>query len=115
SYIVQLDAYERLREIILRDYPSFSGLALERYFKAKLMESQAFTRISNWWDRKGENEIDIIAENEIDKTLTFFEVKRKERNIDLAILRSKADNFLRTTGRYKNYIINYEGLSIRDM
>ena len=36
---------------------------LERYFKRVLIESKKYTRIGSWWDRKGENEIDIVAEN----------------------------------------------------
>lgn len=115
NYIIQLDAYSRLRDIVKRDYNTFSGIALERYFRAKLAENEEYTRISSWWDRKGENEIDIIAEDELEKRIAFFEVKRNERYIDLSILRSKADIFLRTTGRFGNYEKSYYGLSIEDM
>ena len=44
----------------MRDYNTFSGLMLERYFHRVAMESEEFTRIGRWWDRKGENEIDMI-------------------------------------------------------
>lgn len=115
AYMVQLDAYSRLREVVNRDYPTFSGYALEDYFRRKLAESEAFTRIASWWDRKGENEIDIIAENELDKRVVFYEVKRSERNIDLAILRSKADVFMRATHKFSGYEIEYRGLSVEDM
>lgn len=115
SYIIQLDAYARLRDIVIRDYSTFSGLALERYFRAKLAESEEFTRISGWWDRKGENEIDIIAENELEKKIVFYEVKRTERNIDIPILRGKAEAFLKSTRHYGNYTKEYKGLSLKDM
>lgn len=115
AYMVQLDAYDRLRDVVIRDYTTFSGFALELYFIAKLAESGDWTRISGWWDRKEENEIDIIAENELDRCATFFEVKRKGRNIDMAILRSKADAFLRATHRFAGYDLTYRGLSIDDM
>ena len=45
----------------------FSGEMLERYFHDQLAESKKFTRLGSWWDRSGENEIDIIAENELEK------------------------------------------------
>lgn len=115
NYIIQLDAYHRLRDLIERDYNSFSGLSLERYFRVKLGDTGAYTRIANWWDRKGENEIDIIAEDELKKKITFIEVKRQEKNIDLAILRKKVDSFLKVTGRYKDYIIEFKGLTLKDM
>jgi len=62
---------------------------LERYFKRLLIGRQIYTRIGSWWDRKGENEIDIIAENELHDTATFYEVKRKAENIDIKNLRRK--------------------------
>jgi len=43
------------------NYETFSGLILEKYFRAKLIESKQFSDIGNYWNRKGENEIDIIA------------------------------------------------------
>ena len=88
---------------------------LERYFRHCLIESQAYTRIGNWRDRKGENEIDIVAENEIENKAVFFEVKRKPENIDMERLRWKAETFLRATGKFAGYSIEYKGLSMEDM
>ena len=84
---------------------------LERYFRRVLIGRQAYTRIGGWWDRKGENEIDIVAENELDEEATFFEVKRKADNIDMETLEHKAAAFLRATGEFKGYKISYKGLS----
>ena len=83
----------------------------ERYFRRVLIGRQAYTRIGGWWDRKGENEIDIVAENELDEEATFFEVKRKADNIDMETLEHKAAAFLRATGEFKGYKISYKGLS----
>ena len=88
---------------------------LERWFRRVLIERQAYTRIGGWWDRRGENEIDIVAENELDETATFFEVKRKAENIDMATLEAKAAAFLRATGEFKGYALSYKGLSMGDM
>lgn len=107
--------YGSVKTIVNRDYETFSGLMLERYFKRVLIEKQAFTRIGSWWDRKGENEIDIVAENELEETATFFEVKRKAENIDLEVLETKAAAFLRATGEFKGYALSYKGLSMADM
>ncbi len=51
----------------------------------------------------------------MDKRVVFYEVKRSERNIDLAILRSKADVFMRATHKFSGYEIEYRGLSVEDM
>jgi uncharacterized protein len=115
NYMLEIENYDSLRTIIQRDYETFSGLMLERYFRRVLIESRSFTRLGGWWDRKGENEIDIVAENELDRIATFFEVKRKPGNIDLGLLRSKAEAFLRATGEFQGYDISCKGLSMDDM
>lgn len=115
NYMLEIENYESMKAIINRDYETFSGLMLERYFRRVLIEGQAYTRIGSWWDRKGENEMDIVAENELDDKATFFEVKRKSANIDLAILKEKASALLRITGEFKGYVLSYKGLSMDDM
>ena len=111
----EIENYESVKTIINRDYETFSGLMLERYFRRVLIGRQAYTRIGGWWDRKGENEIDIVAENELDEEATFFEVKRKADNIDMEALEHKAAAFLCATGEFKGYKISYKGLSMDDM
>ena len=113
--MLEIENYESVKTIINRDYETFSGLMLERYFRRVLIERHAYTRIGGWWDRKGENEIDIVAENELDEEATFFEVKRKADNIDVKVLENKAAAFLRATGEFKGYKISYKGLSMDDM
>ena len=115
SYMLEIENYGSVKMIIGRDYKTFSGLMLERYFKRVLIERQVYTRIGGWWDRKGENEIDIVAENELDDTATFFEVKRKAENIDMEKLEAKAAAFMRATGEFKGYSLSYKGLSMTDM
>ena len=115
SYMLEIENYESMKTIINRDYETFSGLMLERYFRRVLIERQAYTRIGGWWDRKGENEIDIVVENELNEEATFFEVKRKAVNIDIEMLKHKVQAFLRATGEFKGYKISYEGLSMDDM
>ena len=115
SYMLEIENYEGLKTIINRDYETFSGLMLERYFRRVLIERQAYTRIGGWWDRKGENEIDIVTENELNNEATFFEVKRKAANIDIEVLKQKAAAFLRATGEFKGYDISYKALSMDDM
>lgn len=115
SYMLEIENYESVKTIIARDYETFSGMMLERWFRRVLIERQSYTRLGGWWDRKGESEIDIVAENELDNTAAFFEVKRKAENIDLEVLQAKASAFLRATGAFKGYALSYKGLSMEDM
>ena len=115
SYIIEIENYGKLQEIITRDYNTFSGLMLERYFHRVAVESGAYTRLGRWWDRKGEHEIDMIAEDELSDTATFFEIKRQKDEISLGVLKQKAERFLQSTHGFKGYEILYKGLSMEEM
>jgi len=82
---VEANAYGKLAEIVRRDYATYSGRLLERFFKEAMRETGNYTHIGSWWNRKGENEIDIIAADDIEKRVTFYEVKRQEDEIDMAL------------------------------
>jgi len=115
SYIIEIENYGKLQEIIRRDYNTFSGLMLERYFYRVALESGEFTRIGRWWDRKGENEIDMIGEDELADKAAIYEIKRQKDEISIGILKQKAEVMLRATGKFKGYEIRCEGLSMDEM
>lgn len=115
NYMLEIGKYDKLREVIERDYTTYSGHVLERYFQQKLAEEADITRLGNWWDRKGENEIDIITENELDDTLVFYEVKRQKDNISIGELKKKAEAFFKKNKIASKYNIEYKGLTLEDM
>ena len=115
SYILELKGYEQLREIVRRDYPVLSGLALEEYFRRKFAESGKWTRIGAWWDRKGENELDMLAENELTGAIAVCEVKRQTGKIDLGAVADKFAAFQRATGKWKKAVPKFIALSLPDM
>lgn len=80
-----------------------------------MKEQGCYTRLGYWHDRKGENEIDIIAEDELNNKVEFIEVKRQAKNFDEKLLRSKTVTFMKSVGYYEDYEISYKGLSIDDM
>ena len=115
SYIIEIENYAKLQEIVERDYNTFSGLMLERYFHNVAMESGDFTRLGRWWDRKGENEIDMIGEDELTDNATFCEIKRKKSDISIGVLKQKAEVMMRASHEFQGYKIKYKGLSMEDM
>ena len=115
SHIIEAGANEKLKSIAERDFPTVSGKSLECYFMEVLKEQGCYTRLGYWNDRKGENEIDIIAEDEVDNKIEFIEVKRQSKNFDEELLKSKAATFMKAVGPYEGYEISYKGISIDDM
>ncbi len=115
GYMLEVGANKKLKLVMDKDYTTYTGRVLERYFKAVMIESEEYTHIASWWDRKGENEIDIIAADELEQKVTFFEVKRQAKDVNLGILKDKAEHFFQATGKLKKFEVEYKGLSMEDM
>ena len=115
SYLNELGRRDRMRDIAERDFDVFSGYALERYFTAKIVEDKGCTRIGSWWDRKGENEIDIVCEDEIAETLAFYEVKIDASRFDATRLAEKVEAFFAKNPDKRNLHYKTGLLSIGDM
>jgi len=109
---IELENYEYVKSIVKRDYETYSGLFLERYFQEKLRLSYAYSAIGNYWERGNQNEIDIVAINEDEKRMLIGEVKRNPKKIDLHKLKQKA---LKLSSKYSKYSVEYRGFSLEDM
>ena len=102
QYLIQVRMFDQLKGLVERDYEVFSGHALEGYFRQKFIEEGRYSRLGCWWDRRGENEIDLVCENEFERRLDFFEIKRDARRIDLNVLKEKSKAFfLKNPGKLK--------------
>ena len=106
---------EQLKEIIRRDYSTFSGLMLERYFRQRYVEEGRHTRIGGYWNRKGEDEIDLVAVNELEKRIEFVDIKRSADRLDLGTLAEKSEHFLALTDEVREYEVAYKGMSLKDI
>ena len=109
--LIEMGKYDMLREVIDRGYEQYSGLILEKYFRAKIAEEKRITDIGSYWDNKGENEIDVFAINDLDKTAIAAEVKRNSNKIDMDILQSK----VHSVKELAKYEIELQGLSLENM
>ncbi len=115
QYLIQVRMFDELRELVSRDYEVFSGHALEGLFRAAFAERHAYSRMGGWWDRKGENEIDLVCENEFRGTLDFFEIKRDVRRYDPAGLAAKAEAFFRKNPGKRKLQVTFGVLSLADV
>lgn len=93
SYI-EIQNHERLADIIKKDYPTFSGLALEMYFRQQMIESKEFAEIGSWWqgkNNKDQDEIDIVGLYAEEKKALVAEVKRQSKNFKPDLFALKVD------------------------
>ena len=112
--LVENKALKSLGEIIERDYNSVSGLMMERYFMKKFQEEGRFI-IGKWWDRKGENEIDLIVVDPIGKEAWIYELKKQDYRYKENEFREKVDKVLDQTPELRKMTIHIGSLSLEDM
>jgi len=115
AYLRELLRFDVLQDIAIRDFDVFSGYALERYFHWKFIEEARYTRMDAWWDRKGENEIDLVCEDSVKRELDFYEIKRDRKRIDLKSLQVKAQAFFTKHPALIKSKTSFRGLSLDDM
>lgn len=109
---VEIGNLNYIRDIVERDYETYSGVILEKYFRASMIETKEFSDIQGYWNSEGEDEIDIVAINEHEKRLVFCEVKRNPRRISLSELKNKARDII---AKHPKYSTEFKGLSLEDM
>lgn len=109
---VEIGNLDYVKEKVTADYLTFSGWILERYFRQMYRETGLYNLVTNYWEKDGRNEIDLVAVNEADREIVIGEVKRNPRRIDLHGLEEKSQNIL---SKRKGWSIEYAALSLEDM
>lgn len=95
--------------------PAFLGRTLEAWFRRRFEENDRWSKVGAWWDRKGENKIDLVALDESSKELLVGECKLNPTKIDLDVVRLKAAAFLQTHPELQSWKLEVAGLSPEDM
>ena len=111
--IIEMERNDLLLEIVQRDYCDYTGLVLEQYFRQRIAEEERVTAVGNYWDRQGNNKIDLIALNDIDRTALVAEVKRNPERYKEHVLKEKFETIRREFTKYKE--VKLIGLSMKDM
>ena len=109
---IEIENYEYIKSIVKRDFSTYSGRFLEKYFIEKCKASEKYSAIGTYWEKGNQNEIDIVAINDDEKKMLIAEVKRNPKKIDMADLEEKAQKLLQ---KHKGYEVTFKGYSIEDM
>lgn len=120
SSLIEIQNLPALEQIMLDDYKTFSGIALERWFRQRMVETHRYRTIGGWWQSGGTNakgnnddfEIDIVAET-LDSEVEAYEVKRNPQKYNPTRLREKVEMMQRH--QYRTKEIKIYGLSMEDM
>lgn len=109
---VEAGNLDYLKEIIKRDYTTYSGFILEKYFIQKLISEKKYNLIGTYWEKDNQNEIDIVAVNGLEKIVLFAEIKRNKNNIKINRLQEKSKKLQE---EFQDYQFEFRGFSLEDM
>ena len=71
--------------------------------------------IGKWWDRKGQNEIDLIIVDPIKKVALFYELKKQGHRYKENEFREKVNTVLEQVPELHKMTIHLGSLSLEDM
>jgi AAA+ ATPase superfamily predicted ATPase len=91
---VETGNFDYVKQIINRDYGVFSGRGLEIFFRQLFADSHQYNRIGSYWERGNQNEIDLVAVNDLEKKIVIAEVKLNKSKIRLEGLKRKSQGLL---------------------
>ncbi len=86
--------WEALRSICMNALDQYTERTLKDWYRNLFGGNPHWTQTGRWWDRKGANEIDLIAMNELTNAFMIFEIKRNADKIKHDVLALKAKAFL---------------------
>ena len=109
---VEIGNLNYVRDKVFADYETFSGWILERYFRQLYRETGLYNIVTNYWEKGGCNEIDLVAVNEADREIVIGEVKRNPGRINIHGLEGKAEAI---NNKRKGWRLSFVALSLDDM
>lgn len=117
--LIEIQNLPALEQIMVNDYQTFSGIALERWFRKKMMESLRYNTIGGWWqsgvNNKGNNddfEIDIVAVT-VEGEVEAYEVKRNPKKYSPKRLQEKVEMMQRHL--FRGHTVKMGYLSMDEM
>ncbi len=98
-----------VREVIDRDYSIHCGVLLEKCFQELFAETGKYNRVGSYWERGNQNEIDLVAVNDMRKTIAIADIKLNKKRLSIGNLKQRAEKLVKSYPRYR---IEWLGLSV---
>jgi AAA+ ATPase superfamily predicted ATPase len=98
---VEAGNFNYIKQVVKRDYQTYCGRLLERFFQDLFSLSGDYNRIGSYWNKKNLNEIDLVAINDLEKIIVMAEIKLNKERINMLILKEKSKHLLASFPNYK--------------
>ncbi len=106
---VEAENFAYIKRILERDLSTYSGMVLERLFHVLLAGTGHYNQIGSYWERGNQNEIDVVAVNDLDRQVLVGEVKMNPERIRIPALQHKA---VKLEQAFAGYAFAYQGFSL---
>lgn len=108
---VETGNFDYIKTIFERDYTTYCGHLLEKFFHQLFADTRQYNRIGSYWERGNQNEIDLVAISDLKKEMTIAEIKFNKSRIRLEQLKMRAQKLLDS---YPGFTPHYLALSLDD-
>lgn len=101
---IESNNFTYIRKSIEMNLQNYSGLVLEKLYHDIFIEKSSFNLIGNYWERGNKNELDIVAVNDLEKTIVIAEVKMNAGKAKMSSLKEKSATLLK---KYSDYEVEF--------
>jgi hypothetical protein len=98
---IEIGNFGYVKKIVERDYSTYAGRVLEKFYHELFAATGRFNRIGSYWERGNRNEIDLVAVNDLKKEITLAEIKLNKSRISPDELKRKGQKLLAAYPGYK--------------
>ena len=110
--LIEDERFELIKKLIKKDISTYAGPILEKLFIEIKKGNPDYGIIGTYWEKGNQNEIDIVAVNDLEEVIYISEVKMNKNKINIEKLKEKSKKLIE---KYNGYEIKYEGLSLEDI
>lgn len=108
---VETGNFDYVKRIVDRDYAVYSGLILERFFHRVIADTGQFNKVGSYWEKGNQNEIDLVAVNDMEKRIFIAEIKLNKSKIRIELLKNKSKKLLES---FRGYTPEWAAFGLED-
>ncbi len=109
---IENENFDYVRKIIDRDFTTYSGVMLEKFYHELFWASKKYNKVGSYWEKANKNEIDLVAINDMDKICVIADIKLNKTKLNIPLLKQKSKALIAS---YSGYDIQWVGLSLNDL
>ncbi len=108
---IETKNFNYIKILLKRDYLTYCGRILEKFYHELFANTGKYNRIGSYWEKGNQNEIDLVAVNDMKKEIVIAEIKMNPSKINTGVLKQKSQRLLAS---YPEYRPKWIGLSLKD-